>query len=92
MSDSAVPGADLRIGVIGLDTSHCVAFAQVLNDPGAANHVPGARIVAAVKTWSADVEASASRIEGRVLLDGEELEGGAIRHADLIGAHTLSFE
>ena len=56
--------SDLRIGVIGLDTSHCVAFTQVLNDPGVANHVAGARIAAAVKTWSADMEASASRVEG----------------------------
>lgn len=64
MSDFAAPGADLRIGLIGLDTSHCVAFAQVLNDTSAANHVPGARIVAAVKTFSADMEASTARVEG----------------------------
>lgn len=39
--------ADLRLGIIGTDTSHAVAFASVLNDPKAANHVSGARIVVA---------------------------------------------
>jgi predicted dehydrogenase len=55
--------ADLKVGLIGLDTSHCVAFAQILNDPSAPNHLPGARIVAAVKTFSPDIAASASRVE-----------------------------
>lgn len=63
MSAPAAFGAELRIGLIGLDTSHSVAFAQVLNDRDAPNHVPGARIVAAVKTFSPDIEASANRVE-----------------------------
>jgi len=54
----------LRLGIIGLDTSHVVAFTQVLNDEKNANHVPGARVVAAFKGGSPDVEASASRVEG----------------------------
>ena len=54
----------LRIGVIGLDTSHSVAFAKLLNEPGAPGHVPGGRIVAAVKTFSPDMPASAERVEG----------------------------
>ena len=28
-------GEDLRIGIIGLDTSHVVAFTKILNDPKA---------------------------------------------------------
>ena len=55
---------DLRIGVLGLDTSHTVSFAELLNDPANPNPVPGARIVAAWKGGSADVEASATRVEG----------------------------
>jgi predicted dehydrogenase len=55
---------DLRIGIIGLDTSHSVAFAKLLNEPEAPGHVPGGRIVAAVKTFSADMPASAERVEG----------------------------
>lgn len=41
--------ADLRIGLIGLDTSHVIAFTKALNDPKAKDHVPGARVVAVFK-------------------------------------------
>ena len=54
----------MKIGIIGLDTSHCVAFTKLLNDPAAPNHVPGGRVVAAVKTFSPDMPASADRVEG----------------------------
>jgi predicted dehydrogenase len=53
----------IRIGLIGLDTSHAVAFTQLLNDPSRPDHVPGARVVAAFKQGSPDVEASATRID-----------------------------
>ena len=54
----------LKVGIIGLDTSHVVVFTQLLNDPKNAGHVPGARVVCAYKGGSPDVESSASRIEG----------------------------
>src|SRR5437867_5102722 len=54
----------LRVGIIGLDTSHVVEFTKVLNDTSSPDHVPGARVVAAYKGGSPDVEASASRVEG----------------------------
>jgi len=38
-------------------------FTQILNDPSRPNHVPGARVVAAFKGGSPDIEASASRVE-----------------------------
>jgi predicted dehydrogenase len=53
----------IKIGLIGLDTSHTVAFTQLLNDPSRPDHVPGARVVAAFKGGSPDIEASATRIE-----------------------------
>ncbi len=53
----------IRVGLIGLDTSHAGAFTQLLNDESRADHVPGARVVAAFKGGSPDVEASANRIE-----------------------------
>jgi Oxidoreductase family, NAD-binding Rossmann fold len=59
-----VGAADLRIGLIGLDTSHATAFADILNDPKAKDHVDGARVVAAFKGGSADIESSASRVDG----------------------------
>jgi len=41
-----------------------IAFTRVLNDPAAKNHIPGARIVAAYKGGSPDVESSRTRVEG----------------------------
>lgn len=53
----------IRVGMIGLDTSHCVAFAKILHDPS--NQYP-VRVVAAVPQSSADIESSVSRIDGYV--------------------------
>ena len=55
--------ADLRLGIIGTDTSHAVAFAHVLNDATAPNHISGAHIDVAFKGGSPDVEESSSRVE-----------------------------
>ncbi|MBI2928445.1 MAG: Gfo/Idh/MocA family oxidoreductase [Verrucomicrobia bacterium] len=56
--------ADLRIGMIGLDTSHVTAFTKLLNDPTDKNHVPGGRVVVGFKGGSRDIESSWSRVEG----------------------------
>ncbi len=58
----AAPAA-LRIGLIGLDSSHAVAFTELLNDASRPDHVPGGRVVAAFKGGSPDVPISATRIE-----------------------------
>ncbi len=55
---------DLRLGIIGLDTSHVVAFTKILNDAQDPNHVPGAKVTVAFKGGSPDIESSASRVEG----------------------------
>lgn len=55
--------AELRIGIIGLDTSHVVAFTDVLNDPKNKNHVPGGKVVAAFKGGSKDIPSSWDRVE-----------------------------
>ncbi|MCE5249967.1 Gfo/Idh/MocA family oxidoreductase [bacterium] len=54
-------GKVFRIGMIGLDTSHVIAFAKTLNDP---KNNYGCRVVAGYPGGSPDVESSASRIEG----------------------------
>lgn len=59
----AVSG-ELRIGMIGLDTSHVTAFTKLLNDPNDKEHVPGGKVVAAYKGGSPDIESSFSRVEG----------------------------
>ncbi len=56
--------ADLRLGIIGLDTSHVVAFTQLLNDASGKNHVPGGKVVVAYKGGSADIESSINRVDG----------------------------
>jgi len=63
-SCSAVSFAtDLRIGVIGCDTSHVTAFTETLNDPQAKNHIPGGRVVAAYQGGSQDIPVSWNRVE-----------------------------
>jgi len=51
------------VRLVGLDTSHVIAFTRVLNDEADKNHVAGARMIAAVKDSSPDVESSYTRVE-----------------------------
>ncbi|MFC5402761.1 Gfo/Idh/MocA family protein [Cohnella soli] len=54
----------LRIGIIGLDSSHCVAFTEMLNDSAHPYHVSGGRVVAGYRGGSHDLELSYGRIDG----------------------------
>jgi len=56
--------SDLRLGLIGTDTSHVIAFTRAFQGPAGSDHVDGARVVAAFKGGSPDVEASSSRVDG----------------------------
>ena len=58
-----VRAADIRIGIIGTDTSHVPAFTKMLNDPTSSDHLPGARIVAAYKGGSKDLPESFNRVD-----------------------------
>jgi hypothetical protein len=55
---------ELKIGMVGLDTSHVIAFTELLNNPEHKKHVPGGKVVAAFKGGSPDVESSWSRVDG----------------------------
>jgi hypothetical protein len=58
------PAADLRVGIIGTDTSHVGAFTKLLNgDASAPDHIAGARVVAAYKSGSKDIPESINRID-----------------------------
>jgi predicted dehydrogenase len=59
-SDSNQP---IKVGIIGLDTSHVIAFTKALNDPSGKDHVAGLRVVAAFKGGSPDVEESWKRVD-----------------------------
>lgn len=56
--------AELRLGMIGMDTGHSINFTELLNDPKAKDHIPGARVVAAYKVSSPDIQSSWSRVDG----------------------------
>ncbi|MGA7409985.1 MAG: Gfo/Idh/MocA family oxidoreductase [Bryobacteraceae bacterium] len=59
---SAYP-ADLRLGIIGTDTGHAPAFTELLNDATVADHVAGAKVVAAFKGGSPDLDESRDRVD-----------------------------
>ncbi|HEY4553871.1 MAG TPA: Gfo/Idh/MocA family oxidoreductase [Bacillaceae bacterium] len=52
----------MRVGMIGLDTSHCAIFSRLLNDAGDPWHIKGARMVKAIPFFSPDLPISADRI------------------------------
>lgn len=62
-SAAFLQAAEIRIGIVGTDTSHVVAFTKLLNDPSAPGHISGARVVAAYKGGSPDIESSRTRID-----------------------------
>ncbi len=52
----------IRIGIIGLDTSHATAFTKMLNDAKPEADFVGCRVVAAYPKGSPDIESSTSRV------------------------------
>ncbi|MCY0869450.1 MAG: Gfo/Idh/MocA family oxidoreductase [Firmicutes bacterium] len=52
----------LKLGIVGLDTSHVVAFTELLHDSHHPHHLPGARVVAAYPGGSADFALSRDRV------------------------------
>jgi predicted dehydrogenase len=56
--------AMLRAGIIGLDTSHAIAFTELLNAPKAADELAGVKVVAAFAGGSPDIPESRDRLAG----------------------------
>ena len=56
--------AGTRVGIIGLDTSHSIAFTKALNNPSAGPEFGGYKVVAAYPFGSRDIKSSADRIPG----------------------------
>ena len=52
----------IRIGIIGLDTSHSIAFTKVFNADSPPKELAGCRVVVAYPHGSKDIESSVSRI------------------------------
>ncbi|QDV53576.1 family 16 glycoside hydrolase [Gimesia fumaroli] len=55
---------ELRAGIIGLDTSHAIAFTKMLNTGNPEGDLAGIRVVAAYPQGSKDIESSVSRVPG----------------------------
>ncbi len=55
--------ADIRLGIIGTDTSHVTAFTRLLNDESSPQHIAGARVVAAFKGGSKELPDSYNRVD-----------------------------
>ncbi len=56
----------LRVGIIGLDTSHAIAFSRILNDAKAPPELANCRVVAAYPKGSPDIESSTKRVPGYI--------------------------
>ena len=52
----------IRVGIIGLDTSHVIAFTKLLNDPDVKAELAGCPVVAAYPEGSPDIKSSVSRV------------------------------
>jgi predicted dehydrogenase len=57
-------GEGTRVGIIGLDTSHSIAFTKALNNPGAGPEFSGFKVVAAYPFGSKEIKSSFDRIAG----------------------------
>lgn len=53
----------IKIGIVGLDTSHVSAFTKLLHDKENEHHVKGGRVVVAYPGGSPDMEISRNRVE-----------------------------
>lgn len=53
---------EIKVGIIGLDTGHVIAFTKTMNDPAAEGALANCKVVAASPKGSPDIESSTSRV------------------------------
>ncbi|HLU94646.1 MAG TPA: Gfo/Idh/MocA family oxidoreductase [Membranihabitans sp.] len=78
---SLPPAPGKRVGIIGLDTSHSIAFAKGMNEQDNPDLL-GYKVVAAYPHGSLDIESSASRIPGYI----KDVEAMGVEVVDSIDA------
>jgi Oxidoreductase family, NAD-binding Rossmann fold len=71
-----------KVGIIGLDTSHSIAFTKALNSPEAGDSFGGYKIVTAYPRGSYDIKSSYERIPGYT----EEVKKLGVEISDSIAA------
>lgn len=59
---SQAQAEEIKVGIIGLDTSHVIAFTKAFNDPKAQGDLANCKVVAAYPKGSPDIESSTSRV------------------------------
>jgi len=72
----------IKIGIIGLDTSHAPAFAKIFNVENTKSEFQGFRVVAAYPHGSKDIESSVSRIPKYT----EEVKTMGVEIVDSVGS------
>jgi predicted dehydrogenase len=65
------PPKPIRLGMIGLDTSHAIAFTKAFNDPENTDDLAAIRVIAAFPGGSPDLPASRDRVENYTREMGE---------------------
>lgn len=70
----------IKVGIIGLDTSHAIAFTKELNSATAKEDVSNCRVVAAYPKGSPDIESSTSRVPKYI----EDVKGMGVEIVDSI--------
>ncbi|MGA2497299.1 MAG: Gfo/Idh/MocA family oxidoreductase [Tepidisphaeraceae bacterium] len=63
-ADADKDAKPLRAGIIGLDTSHVIAFTKLFNDPKAEGDLAAIKVVAAFPGGSQDIASSRDRVVG----------------------------
>lgn len=76
------PGIGKRVGIIGLDTSHSVAFTKAMNAADPDIKLKGYHVVAAYPYGSRTIESSAKRIPGYI----DDVKGYGVEIVDSIDA------
>jgi dienelactone hydrolase len=94
LGEPAAPAKPLTIGMIGLDTSHCLAFTEMLNVEANPQRIPGGRVTLVYPKGSPDIASSVSRVPDytkkitalgvEVIVDLEEL----VRRVDAVLLET----
>ncbi|WP_375586495.1 Gfo/Idh/MocA family protein [Cyclobacterium xiamenense] len=79
---SSLPRNGKRVGIIGLDTSHSLAFTKAFNAADAAADLGGYKVVAAYPHGSRDIASSVNRIPGYT----EEIQPLGVEIVDSIAA------
>jgi hypothetical protein len=78
----AFQSAPIKVGIIGLDTSHAPAFTKIFNVENSKPEFQGFKVVAAYPHGSKDIESSVTRIPKYT----EEVKGMGVQISDSIAS------